>query len=248
VSDAVSSLGKFKDDALAEIGKWIEGMGTAVKNFFLGGVGRPSLASQLLQFGRDAIQGFFDGIIAQAALLPGKIGDFIRQFLGGFQEGLGIHSPSTVMFEIGQEIGNGLEQGIESTTGAVTAAAKALAQAAGASARTVLRPDMELGERQDQADRELRDKLNFELDVERKHFGVSGYDLFGAEEKLKASIPNFDHGGVMPHDGLAYVHAGEVVGQGASIVINIGSVDSRERVDEVQQAIYRAYRLAGGKV
>lgn len=93
------------------------------------------------------------------------------------------------------------------------------------------------------------------IDVGPFHLSSAGMHV----DMPNLHFPGFAEGGVVPGaigaPMLAVVHGGEIVtppgrssAGGAQITINIGSVDSQRRVDEVSQALYRAYRLSGGRL
>jgi phage-related protein len=83
----------------------------------------------LKQLGKDAIQGFIDGITEKI----GKVWEKVKEIADGLktklQKALDIHSPSRVMFEIGGYVGEGLALGIEGTKSLVENAALSMAEA-----------------------------------------------------------------------------------------------------------------------
>ena len=72
------------------------------------------LARELPEIGPDIIQGLINGIQSRVSDLLSSAQEFVQNFIDTVKYILGIHSPSTVMFEIGQNIVQGLFNGIES--------------------------------------------------------------------------------------------------------------------------------------
>ena len=87
--------------------------------------------SWLVDAGKNIVQGLIDG----ATSLLSRLGDFFLDALPGwvkdpFKEALGIHSPSRVFAEYGQNIGQGLVDGVQSMSQQVQAATSGLADGA----------------------------------------------------------------------------------------------------------------------
>jgi len=87
--------------------------------------------SWLYESGKNIVQGLIDG----ATSLLSKMGDFFLDALPGwvkdpFKKALGIHSPSRVFAEYGQNIGQGLVDGVQSMSQQVQAATSGLADGA----------------------------------------------------------------------------------------------------------------------
>ena len=87
--------------------------------------------SWLVDAGKNIVQGLIDG----ATSLLSRLGDFFLDALPGwvkdpFKEALGIHSPSRVFAEYGQNIGQGLVDGVQSMSAQVQAATSGLADGA----------------------------------------------------------------------------------------------------------------------
>lgn len=83
----------------------------------------------LKQLGKDAIQGFIDGITEKI----GKVWEKVKEIADGLKKklkkALDIQSPSRVMMEIGGFVGEGLAIGIENMKGTVERASLSLAEA-----------------------------------------------------------------------------------------------------------------------
>lgn len=75
---------------------------------------------QLAQAGLNLIQGLWRGISDAYGWLMGQIGGFVDSVVGGIKDFFGIHSPSTVMAEIGKYVGQGFAVGLKGTTSQVT--------------------------------------------------------------------------------------------------------------------------------
>lgn len=70
------------------------------------------LPDKLLEIGKNIIQGLIDGIKSKCEEISTAISDFCRGFVQGFKDAFGIHSPSTVMQEIGTYLVEGLKNGL----------------------------------------------------------------------------------------------------------------------------------------
>ncbi len=77
--------------------------------------------------GKNIIQGLIDGIKAMAGGVWGAVKSIGSGIVSGFKGLLGIHSPSTVMREIGIEINRGLVLGLEGTASEVKSAVSRIA-------------------------------------------------------------------------------------------------------------------------
>lgn len=96
----------------------------------LGGIGKvlEKIPETLATIGHNMMTGLVNGIQEGAR----KVFDFVKQvgqtIVNSFRQILGIHSPSTVMYGIGQNIGLGLANGIEDSKSAVQVAMNNLAK------------------------------------------------------------------------------------------------------------------------
>ncbi len=96
----VQTLGSFFGDAFSAIGEWFK--------------------EQFTVAGEFSIEGLFEGILNMLAGLGNWILDHIVQpFIDAFCNLFGIHSPSTVMEELGENLIKGLFNGIKALIGAV---------------------------------------------------------------------------------------------------------------------------------
>lgn len=82
----------------------------------------------LMETGRNIIQGLINGIVNMKDAVIDKVKDIAGGIKDGIMGFLGIHSPSRVMMEVGFYTGEGLAQGIEETKGRVSAASTDLAE------------------------------------------------------------------------------------------------------------------------
>ncbi|MGN7409842.1 phage tail tape measure protein [Sporosarcina sp. SAFN-010] len=80
----------------------------------------------LVQIGKNIIQGLINGIGSMASAVVEKVKSIASSIPEWAKKMLGIHSPSRVMIEIGKHTGQGLANGIASMKGVVTASIKGL--------------------------------------------------------------------------------------------------------------------------
>src|SRR5690606_22217627 len=89
------------------------------------------LAGDLLEAGRNVIQGFIDGVKGMAGAVIDSIKSTITDSLPGFvKTALGIHSPSRLFRGFGQDTAAGMALGIRDGADAVADAADALVPSA----------------------------------------------------------------------------------------------------------------------
>lgn len=69
----------------------------------------------LYNAGADILTGLWNGFTSVVSSVISGIGDFITNFIHGFEQGFGIASPSTVMMGIGSDIIQGLWNGVVAT-------------------------------------------------------------------------------------------------------------------------------------
>lgn len=79
-----------------------------VINFF------KELPSQLVEIGENLVEGIWDGITGAGDWLLNKVKEFAGGIIDGIKDTLGIHSPSTVMYDVGVNVDKGYMDGIES--------------------------------------------------------------------------------------------------------------------------------------
>lgn len=84
------------------------------------------LYNDFTEWGANLIQGFRDGISQAWSDFTDWVGGLIDNFIAGFKDGLGIHSPSTVFYDIGANAILGLINGTEFTWQTLTGFAGAL--------------------------------------------------------------------------------------------------------------------------
>lgn len=84
----------------------------------------------LVQIGKNAIQGLIDGIKSMVGAVARAIRNIADTITDGIKDALDIHSPSRVLKQLGIYTGEGFGLGIQSTIGLIAKQAKAMAAAA----------------------------------------------------------------------------------------------------------------------
>lgn len=85
------------------------------------------LPGKMVEIGGNIIKGLWDGIKNSANWLWNKLGDFCNGIVQGFKDGLGIHSPSTVMQSlVGKWIPAGIAKGMIDNKGFISNAMDSL--------------------------------------------------------------------------------------------------------------------------
>ena len=108
-------------EVLSNIGTWIK---EHIAIPFLDGIakafGLNADGEELFEIGVNIVSGFLNGIVDMVKSIASWIDEHIFQpFINGFKKVFGIHSPSTVMAEMGKYIMQGLLNGISSFIGPV---------------------------------------------------------------------------------------------------------------------------------
>lgn len=120
--DAIKSLRDSISDLLdgkISIGDFASGLGASIASAF------KSLPGMAIQFGKDVIAGFQNGLSSSFfGNVISTITDFATEFLSGFAETLGVHSPSTIAFEYGMNVVQGFLNGVVETVSSVLPALK----------------------------------------------------------------------------------------------------------------------------
>lgn len=75
------------------------------------------LPSELLQIGKDVIQGFIDGLSSLVGDAIKGVGKFVDDIVEKFKSGFDTHSPSKITEGIGENVGQGLINGIDNQSG-----------------------------------------------------------------------------------------------------------------------------------
>jgi phage-related minor tail protein len=83
----------------------------------------------LVQVGKDMIQGLINGVTSMANTLKQTASNMARQFVQGFKDAMQIASPSKLMEEMGEFVGEGLVVGIDSSQVDVARASANMASA-----------------------------------------------------------------------------------------------------------------------
>lgn len=135
ISSLLGSIGSFFSGVMDAAKNAVSTGIDTVVNFFknlpsqiLTGLG--NLTGLLVSAGGDLIRGMINGIKNLAGSLVSAAKDVVGSAIDGAKSLLGIHSPSKVFFEIGQQTGQGLVNGLESMAVQVGAASKDMAAAA----------------------------------------------------------------------------------------------------------------------
>lgn len=79
-----------------------------------------AIPGQMMEIGRNIISGLWQGILGQWEIFKADVSGLASGITSTFKSVLGIHSPSTVMAEIGRNIMQGLSQGMEEMKGSVS--------------------------------------------------------------------------------------------------------------------------------
>lgn len=112
-------------------GNWklaFDGMKTIAQGF---ADGVKLIISDVIGIGGDIIQGLMDGVVDTMSGIAGWIKDtIVDPFIDAFKSLFGIHSPSTVMAEMGKYLMQGLLDGIEGLAGSVKQAWDSMKQTA----------------------------------------------------------------------------------------------------------------------
>ena len=73
-----------------------------------------ALPGQMLELGSQIIQGLWDGLKSKYEAVKASVSGFASDLVGGVKSTLGIQSPSTVMFGVGENMMEGLGNGMSS--------------------------------------------------------------------------------------------------------------------------------------
>jgi TP901 family phage tail tape measure protein len=94
----------------------------------INGVVKAITGINLLQAGKDLINGLINGIVANGPAVVNKIKEICSQALDAVKRVFGIHSPSSVMADMGENLMKGLAQGIAQAGSQATTAMTAVSQ------------------------------------------------------------------------------------------------------------------------
>ncbi|MDM2170812.1 hypothetical protein PP404_05390 [Mycobacteroides abscessus] len=118
ISNVVSAIVNGGSQIMAEVGSWPGKIAAALAGLFQAG----------FTAGTQLVQGFIQGIgslITSAVAKATELASSVKNAVTGF---LGIHSPSTVMADIGGFIGQGLIDGLKSKQGEIEKTAQSIGQ------------------------------------------------------------------------------------------------------------------------
>lgn len=93
----------------------------------------------LVQIGKDIMGGLLDGMKSMFGAIKDSVSNVSSSVVNGFKNALGIHSPSRVMRELGENTGEGFVLGLKDTVGYIKQQASSMAAAVtqGASGATI---------------------------------------------------------------------------------------------------------------
>lgn len=111
VGEALGEL--FKDawkkikDAFANVGKFFSDLADTIKDSF------GKAVDKVADIGKNIVKGLWNGINDMSGWIKQKISGFSESVLNGIKDFFGIHSPSTVMAEVGGYMAEGMAEGLE---------------------------------------------------------------------------------------------------------------------------------------
>lgn len=125
--------------ALGDVGKWVmDHIVNPFINGFKDALGIHSPSTVMAGFGKNIIEGLWNGIMGTGSWLKDKLTKWIDENVPGpVKKLLGINSPSKLFAGYGKNLAEGLALGIESGAGMAMAASSGLAQAAADAASSV---------------------------------------------------------------------------------------------------------------
>lgn len=173
------------------IANWFEGLWNNVKNAFVAGWNNiTSFASnwstQMLQFGRDIINGLVNGIRAAPSAIKDALFSVVSSGVNGVKSFLGIRSPSRMFMGIGSNVVEGLAIGIDSKKKVADAAFTKLSKSAAAGAKKLAdeaKKKAEQAESRLTKQKEFFESLQKEADVARLNTVQAA--LFNKEAELR---------------------------------------------------------------
>lgn len=144
------------------------------------------LPGNMLNIGKNIITGIWNGITSGVSWLWGKITGFCNDFIQGFKDGLGIHSPSTLFADvIGKNavlgIGKGFTDNLDSVVGKMSAAVQKLV------------PEMNLGVNANLQPAAVHTAPTQKIVLE-SHINMDGRELALAASPYFAKQLGFDNG------------------------------------------------------
>lgn len=106
LSTALKTVAQWGADLKAKVKEVVPPVIESIRGFFA------ELPGKLKALGKDIWNGFVQGLTAAWTTVAQALKKFVGGFVQGFKDGLGIHSPSTVMSNIGQMCVAGLKNGL----------------------------------------------------------------------------------------------------------------------------------------
>lgn len=115
IFNVIGAIGSFVEQVAETLNEWVASAYEAASNF---------------------IQGLVSGIANGAGMVVDAVKGLANKAVDGFKNALGIHSPSTVMMQLGGHTGEGFAQGIEAKSPDIHGAAQGMANSASVGAST----------------------------------------------------------------------------------------------------------------
>ena len=106
--NTITNVVQFIVDLRTKMENGVRNIIDNVINFF------KELPSNLVEIGKNLVEGIWNGITGAADWLLNKVKEFASGIIDGIKDTLGIHSPSTVMYDVGVNVDKGYMNGIES--------------------------------------------------------------------------------------------------------------------------------------
>ncbi len=117
IETGINLLIQFAGGIIQAIPQLVEQL-PAIISAIVSGLG--SMLGQIADVGKNIVEGLWNGISGMASWVMDKVKGFASGIVDGIKGLLGIHSPSTVFADIGDNMALGLGKGFESTIGGVT--------------------------------------------------------------------------------------------------------------------------------
>ena len=105
-------------NAFSNVASFFSGIATKIID------GLKSAVSNVAEIGKNIVEGLWNGINDMAGWIKSKIQGFSQSVLDGIKDFFGIHSPSTVMAEVGGHMAEGMAQGLAGGASDVAEAGK----------------------------------------------------------------------------------------------------------------------------
>lgn len=104
------NLPKKLDNFFRDVGDFFKNLPENIWKLFSEDI--PRTLKNFEEFGKKSVEGLWNGLKNGWYWLTDRVDEWIENFISGFKDGLGIHSPSTIFAEIGENLVQGLINGI----------------------------------------------------------------------------------------------------------------------------------------